>query len=241
MADDRADSARPKPPLDAPIRAGASPSRAPGRGGPVYEAPVHKVRRGRGARLLRLIGGALDPRAWAHAVRIVNYYNYAHVQPRRRLTVGPDAAISPNAVFSNAQNIVIGARISLGARCHLWAGPGVGRIVIGDDVLFGPEVMVTAATYRHGDGQPVTAQAMAEADVTIGDDVWLGTRVVVLPGARIGEGSIIGAGALVRGTIPPFSIAVGAPARVIGRRRIAGADPAPAPADAPRKGSRTEG
>ena len=199
-----------------------------GRGGLVHEGPAHKERRGRGARLLRLIGGALDPRAWAHAVRIVNYYNYAHVQPRRRLTVGPGAAISPNAVFSNAQNIVIGARISLGARCHLWAGPGRGRIVIGDDVLFGPEVMVTAATYRHGDGQPVTAQAMDEADVEIGSDVWLGTRAVVLPGARIGEGSIVGAGALVRGTIPPFSIAVGAPARVIGRRRIA-------------EGARTEG
>ena len=196
-----------------------------GRGGPVHGAPVHKRRRGRGARLLRLIGGALDPRAWAHAVRIVNYYNYAHVQPRRELTVGPGAAISPNAVFSNARNITIGARVSLGARCHLWAGPGAGRIVIGDDVLFGPEVMVTAASYRHGDGQPVTAQAMDEADVTIGDDVWLGTRAVVLPGARIGAGSVIGAGALVRGEIPPFSIAVGAPARVVGRRRIAGVAP----------------
>ena len=189
----------------------------------MHASPAHKARRGRGARLLRLIGGALDPRAWLHAVRIVNYYNYAHVQPRRELTVGPGAAISPNAVFSNARNITIGARISLGARCHLWAGPGAGRIVIGDDVLFGPEVMVTAATYRHGDGQPVTAQAMDEADVVIGDDVWLGTRAVVLPGARIGAGSIIGAGALVRGTIPPFSIAVGTPARVVGRRRIAGA------------------
>ena len=172
-------------------------------------------------------------------MRIVNYYNYAHVQPRRELTVGPDAAISPNAVFSNARNITIGARVSLGARCHLWAGPGRGRIVVGDDVLFGPEVMVTAATYRHGDGQPVTAQAMDEADVAIGDDVWLGTRAVVLPGARIGEGSIIGAGALVRGVIPPFSIAVGAPARVIGRRRIGRA---PHGDDAPgRSGTSEEG
>ena len=198
----------------------ADETRAPGEAPRAGREPVHKVRRGRGARLLRLLGGALDPRAWAHAVRIVNYYNYAHVQPRRRLALGPGAAISPNAVFSNPQNIAIGARVHLGARCHLWAGPGRGRIVIGDDVLFGPEVMVTAASYRHGDGQPVTAQAMDEADVVIGSDVWLGTRAVVLPGARIGDGAIIGAGALVRGAIPPFAIAVGAPARVVGRRRI---------------------
>lgn len=208
---------RPAPP-SVPVR--------PGRGAPLHDAPAHKRRRGRGARFLRLLGGALDPRAWAHAVRIVNYYNYAHVQPRRRIAMGPGCAISPNAVFSNPENIRLGARVSLGARCHLWAGPGRGRITIGDDVLFGPEVMVTAASYRYDDGQPVTAQAMDEADVTIGRDAWLGTRAVVLPGATVGEGAIIGAGALVRGSIPPFAIAVGAPARVIGRRRLAKA-PAP--------------
>ena len=154
-----------------------------GRGGPVHEGPAHKERRGRGARLLRLIGGALDPRAWAHAVRIVNYYNYAHVQPRRRLTVGPDAAISPQrGVLQRPEHRDRRPHQPRGALAILWAGPGRGRIVIGDDVLFGPEVMVTAATYRHGDGQPVTAQAMDEADVEIGSDVWLGTRAVVLPG-----------------------------------------------------------
>lgn len=221
---------------------GGSAERAPGGAVPAGRAAsVHKARRGRGARLWRLIGGALDPRAWLHAVRLVNYYNYAHVIPRRALTLGPDAAISPNAVFSNPQNIVIGARLSLGARCHLWAGPGRGRIVIGDDVLFGPEVMVTASTYRHRDGRPVTAQAMDEADVVIGSDVWLGTRAVVLPGARIGEGAIIGAGALVRGEIPPYAIAVGAPARVIGHRRIAGdaegGEGSPSEGPAPRRDS----
>ena len=151
---------------------------------------------------------------------MVNYWNYSHVAPRRRLTVGPGAAISPTAVFSNPERIVAGRGLHLGDRCHLWAGPGTGRIVIGDDVLFGPEVMVTAASYRFNDGQPVTGQAMDESDVVIGNDVWLGTRVVVLPGARIGDGAIIGAGALVRGEIPPMSIAVGSPAHVIGHRQL---------------------
>ncbi len=182
--------------------------------------PVHKDRKSRLARLLRLIGGVLDPRAYLHALRLVNYYNYSHVVPRRRLTLGPDPRISPNAVFSNPERIVIGARVNLGARCHIWAGPGRGRIVIGDDVLFGPEVMVTAAGYRFDDGSPVTEQAMDEADIRIGNDVWLGTRVIVLPGVTIGDGAIIGAGALVRGDIPAQAIAVGIPARVVGQRRI---------------------
>jgi acetyltransferase-like isoleucine patch superfamily enzyme len=183
-------------------------------------APAHKARPSRAVRALRLIGSAFDPRAYLHAIRLVNYYNYSHVQPRRKMTIGADAKVSPNAVFSNPERIEIGARVSIGARCTLWAGPSRGRIVVGDDVLFGPEVMVTAAGYRFNDGAPVTEQAMDEADVVIGRDVWLATRVIVMPGARIGEGAIIGAGAIVTGDIPRHAIAVGMPAKVVGKRQI---------------------
>ena len=80
--------------------------------------------------------------------------------------------------------------------------------------------MVTAAGYRFNDGSPVTEQAMNEANVVIGNDVWLGTRAIILPGARIGNGAIVGAGAIVTGEIPPFAIAVGTPARVVGMRQL---------------------
>lgn len=180
--------------------------------------PAHKKRLSRGARLLRLIGSALDPRAYIHAIRMVNYYNYSHVQPRRELTLGEGVNISPNATFSYAERIEIGARTSIGARCVIWAGPATARILIGDDTLLGPEVMITASNYRFNDGAPVTQQAMDEADVTIGADVWLGARVIVLPGATIGKGAIIGAGTLVKGDIPDFAIAVGTPARIVGYR-----------------------
>ncbi|ALG91976.1 MAG: acyltransferase [Confluentimicrobium sp.] len=181
--------------------------------------PAHKKRLSTAQRLLRLIGSVIDPRAYLHALKLINYYNYSHVAPLRRMKLGSGARISPNAVFSNPERIEAGRSMILGARCHLWAGPRTGRIVIGDNVLFGPDVMVTAAGYRFNDGAPVTAQAMDEADVVIGNDVWLATRVIILPGARIGDGAIIGAGAIVTGAIPPFSIAVGAPARVIGTRQ----------------------
>jgi len=167
---------------------------------------------------LRLIASVLDPRAYLHALKLVNYYNYSHVAPRRRVRFGARPNVSPNAVFSNPERIVIGDDVRIGARCHIWAGPSHGTIRIGNDVLFGPEVMLTAATYRFNDGGPVTDQLMDEADIEIGNDVWLGTRVVVLHGARIGDGAVIGAGAVVRGVIPPYAIAVGAPARVVGTR-----------------------
>ena len=175
----------------------------------------------RRGRLVRLLSALFDPRAWLHLIKIVNYYNYSHVKPMRRLRIGRDYRISPDANFSNEQNITIGERVSIGSRCFLWAGPDKGRIVIGDDVLFGPEVVITAANYRFNDGAPVTKQLMEEGDVIVGADVWIGARAIILPGVTIGDGAIIGAGALVRNDIPAFGIAVGVPARVVGQRKSA--------------------
>lgn len=169
---------------------------------------------------LRLLWSILDPRAWLHLLKMVNYYNYVHVVPKRQLRMGAGASISPDAVFANAERIVIGHRVRIGSRCHLWAGPGTGRIVIGDDVLFGPEVMLTAATYQYNQGSPVTDQPMTEGDIWIGNDVWLATRCIVLPGSTIGDGAVIAAGATVKGDIPPMAIVAGSPARVVGTRRI---------------------
>lgn len=182
--------------------------------------PAHKKRLGKGRRALRLILSSLDPRAWAHVFRLVNYYNYSHVAERRKLVLRGMANISPNVSFANAERIEAGPGLRLGSRCSLWAGNGTARIILGRDVMFGPEVMVTASTYRFNDGSPVTSQASDEADVVIGDDVWVGARAMIMPGVRIGAGAIIGAGAVVTTEIPPMAIAVGVPARVIAWRQL---------------------
>lgn len=184
-------------------------------------APVPKKSLGKAAKALRLLASTFDPRAWMHLLRMVNYWNYTHVTPRRALCLKGRANISPDVTFANAERIEIGDGVNLGSRCHLWAGTGHGRIVLGDDVLFGPEILVTAANYRFNDGSPVTKQTMDEADVIIGRDVWVGAKCVILPGARIGDGAIIGAGSVVRGEIPAMAIAAGVPARVLSERRIA--------------------
>jgi acetyltransferase-like isoleucine patch superfamily enzyme len=184
------------------------------------ESGARKISLKRRERLLRLIASSIDPRAWLHLIKIVNYYNYTHVQPFKKIRIGRDFRVSPDVNFSNEKNITIGERVSIGSRCFLWAGPANGRIIIGDDVLFGPEVIVTAANYRFNDGAPVTEQLMDEGDVVIGDDVWIGARAIILPGVAIGDGAIIGAGALVRDDVPTFGIAVGVPARVVGTRSI---------------------
>ncbi len=181
---------------------------------------VKKKSPGRFQRFLRLVKSALDPRGYLHLIKMINYYNYSHVTPLREVRFAGARNISPDAVFDNAERISIGHRVRIGSRCHLWAGPSKGLIEIGDDVLFGPEVLITAASYSYNAGSPVTQQAMAEADVKIGNDVWLATRAVILPGTTIGDGCIVAAGAVVRGEFPPMSVIAGSPARVVSERTI---------------------
>lgn len=181
-------------------------------------ADVHKSDLSRGARLWRLIKATLDPRAWGHLLKLVNYYNYTHVRPLRQVHMGADVRLSPTVSLSNPQNIYLKDRVRIGAGCSIWGGPGVGRVVIGDDALFGPNVMITAASYRIHDGSPVTEQAMKEADVVLGRDVWVGYGAVILAGSTIEDGAVIGANAVVRGHVPANAIMMGNPATQVGLR-----------------------
>jgi acetyltransferase-like isoleucine patch superfamily enzyme len=168
----------------------------------------------------RLLFNLFDPRMYLHGLRLLNYYNYTHVAQRRRLVLGRNVAISPNVVFAHAERIEIGDNAHLGARSMLWAGPAAGHIKIGKNLLLGPGVLMTAANYRFNDGSPVAEQLMEERSIVIGDDVWIGANATILPGVEIGNGAIIGAGAVVRTTVPADAIVAGVPARVVGHRSI---------------------
>ncbi|MEM7470467.1 MAG: acyltransferase [Pseudomonadota bacterium] len=179
-----------------------------------------KTAKGPRKRALRAMLSVCDPRAWMHLLKLVNYYNHTHVTPRRALSCGPGTAISPTASFSNAHNIALGAGCHIGAHCALWAGEHRGAIAAGDNLLLGPNVMITAASYRFNDGTPVTRQPMREATVRIGRDVWIGTGAVILPGAEIGDGAIIGARAVIRGVVPAYAVMAGPAPEQISTRQI---------------------
>lgn len=168
-----------------------------------------------------MIVGVLDPRAWAHGLKLINFYNYSHVVPLRQLARGSDCRISPTATFAHPTRIRLGARVLVGESCRLWAGPETATITVGDDTMLGPGVLITAATYRFRDGRPINSMAMDEAAITIGHDVWLGAGVIVLLGSRIGDGAVIGAGSVVRGIVPKGAVFAGAPAVQIGLRGLA--------------------
>jgi acetyltransferase-like isoleucine patch superfamily enzyme len=170
------------------------------------------------ARFRRVLRTFLDPMTYVHAFRLLHYYGYAHVQERRRLTMGKGSTIAPNVSLANAERITIGAGTKIGERASLWAGETSGCIAIGEHCRFGPEVFITASDYGVVPGEMIAYQERKERDVVIGDDVWLGVRVFVGAGVTIGDGCVVAAGSVVTRDLPPNSIAAGFPARVVRTR-----------------------
>ena len=114
--------------------------------------------------------------------------------------------------------IIIGNNVSLNFNVMINADGG-GRIIIGNDVMIGPYTVMRAANHRLDDiEKSMIKQGHVPGKITIKDDVWLGAHVTILPNVTIGESTVIGAGSVVTSDIPPFSIAVGAPAKVIKKR-----------------------
>jgi acetyltransferase-like isoleucine patch superfamily enzyme len=160
----------------------------------------------------------LDVGTYVHVFRLLHYYGYSHVQQKRLMSIGSATGLAPNVSIKNGNRITIGQDCHIGERCYLWAGDHSGRIVIGDKVSLAPEVFITASDYEFEAGTPFREQPKHERDVQIGYDVWLGARVIVTAGVTIGDGCIVGAGSVVTRDLPPGSIAVGAPARVVKQR-----------------------
>ncbi|MDP9343205.1 MAG: acyltransferase [Actinomycetota bacterium] len=92
-------------------------------------------------------------------------------------------------------------------------------VEIGDDCLVADSVLVTDFDHRFDDpGTPVRKQGIVKSRVRIEPDCWIGAKAVILRGSTVGRGSVIGALSVVKGDIPPYSVAVGNPARVVRRR-----------------------
>ncbi len=160
----------------------------------------------------------VDPMTYFQAVRLLHYYSYSHVRPRRRLTLGEGATVAPNVSLRNGERIAIGRGSKIGERAYIWAGDASGRITIGEDCRLGPEVFVTASDYGLSPDAKIAEQERNERDVVIGNDVWLGARVFVGAGVTIGDGCVVSAGSVVTKSLPPGSVAVGNPARIVRRR-----------------------
>lgn len=136
----------------------------------------------------------------------------------RGIDIGDGVFIGRGTILSCKNgDIVIDDHANMGFNCEIFSG---------SRVRLGKHTLVAAFTYLVGGDHthdridvPVLYQDRIARGIEVDDNVWLGAHVVVADGVTIGRDAIVGAGAVVRGEIPPFAVAAGVPARVIRDRR----------------------
>jgi acetyltransferase-like isoleucine patch superfamily enzyme len=117
---------------------------------------------------------------------------------------GSTLAVYPNGSLAFGRGCFVGHHATLAARDSIEFGPGT----------FLAE-LVSVRDHDHKVGLPPSSGEVDVAPVTIGTDVWLGAKVTVLRGARVGDRTVVGANAVVRGDLPSDVVAVGIPARIV--------------------------
>jgi len=141
---------------------------------------------------------------------------------KARLDIGTHAWIGNDCEISVLERVCIGAHTSLQHRTQVHGDVRIGAGCVGAAGLY---VSSGWHEFRRAPALPVRLQDRLKArdglvsrPVVIGDDCWLGINVAIMPGVEIGRGCVVGANAVVTRDLPPYSIAVGAPARVVGKR-----------------------
>lgn len=129
---------------------------------------------------------------------------------------GRNINIEKGAYFGDGSQIEIGDNSGIGINCQV-----CGPVKIGDNIMMGPEVIILTVSHKYDRLDiPMLEQGHKEPEpVTIGDDVWIGTRAIILPGISIGKGAIVGAAAVVTKDVPEYAIVCGNPAKIIKSRK----------------------
>lgn len=131
----------------------------------------------------------------------------------RWIHLGVDTALRCHeGTLSVGDKAVLGRNCSI--NCYL-------DVEIGAGALFADDIYLSDFDHKYDDITiPIKDQGITKSRVRIEPDVWLGTKVTVVRGVVVGEGSVVGAHAVVTHDLPPYSVSVGVPARVIKDRRI---------------------
>ena len=134
------------------------------------------------------------------------------------ITIGNGVFVGRNTIVSCKNgDIEIDDRANIGFNCEIFSG---GHVRLGKNTLVAAYTYLVGGDHLHDrTDAPVLDQARVAQGIDVDDNVWLGAHVVVADGARIGHDAIVGAGAVVRGEIPPFQIAAGVPAQIVRDRR----------------------
>lgn len=146
----------------------------------------------------------------SHSILNIGQKNFRYFSAKLFLKgCGINVNIEKGAIFS--VSTVIGDNSGIGINCRISS-----MCTIGKNVLMGPNCIIYTQNHRFDECNiPIINQGYQDVKpVYIGDDVWIGSNVTILPGVRIGNHCIIGTGAIVTKNIPDWAIAAGNPAEV---------------------------
>ncbi len=143
------------------------------------------------------------------------------ITEHENISIGKNTTILANSRIQ-IYNALTGreAKIAIGSNCYLCFHLTIlagGSINIGDDVLIASNVLITSENHGMNPESkiPYINQPLECKDVSIGEVSWIGEKVSVMPGVKIGKKCVIGTNAVVTKSIPDYSMALGIPARVI--------------------------
>lgn len=152
-------------------------------------------------------------------IKLFVYFWVNCIIGRQKVKIGKGSNVHPTCIFRQPELIEIGENCSINHNNIFQAGKKKGRIIFGNNVLTAANCMYVAYSHNWENPEmPIMHQDCFDGDIIIEDDVWLGHGVTVCAGVTIGKGSVIGAGSVVTRDIPPYSIAVGSPAKVVKSR-----------------------
>ena len=133
---------------------------------------------------------------------------------------GKNSCAEYGAFISNGSNIEIGDYSAIGINAYIGGTSDGGKLKIGNYVLMAPEVVILTSNHNSKDiNIPMCYQGVSKETVVIEDDVWICTRVMIMPGVTIHRGVIAAAGAVVTKDIPPYAVVGGVPARILRMRK----------------------
>lgn len=143
---------------------------------------------------------------------IIRYRTRMDVLPFNKFELGQHSVIEDFCTINNGVgDVIIGSETLIGMGNVI-----IGPVKIGDAVIFAQNVVVSGLNHNYEDiHKPILKQNVTTSPIVVEDECWIGANVVITAGVTIGKHSVIAAGSIVTKNVPPYSVVVGNPGRVI--------------------------
>lgn len=174
----------------------------------IFDQFIHEHRKIE--RINNFFGSKINSKAY------ISFDDFNNIQLSKNVIIGPYSVVYvTNFSGENNSRLEVGENTYIGDQNNIRAGGG--SIVIGKNCLISQQVSIIASNHSIKKGINIHDQPWdkEKTGVTIGNDVWIGCSTQIMPGVKIGNGAVIGAGSVVTKDIPENAIAVGSPAKII--------------------------